>query len=138
MKLLGICRVELLVADPDGVADAFSPLLGMEFESEVTESVGILSRTDFAAGLELAGPTGPDSVLQPLLDSQGEGLLTIVFRVDSIEGLLDLAKTEGLTVVHDADFADRLPSYKQYRQVSLSSERFPANASFTFAEFEER
>ncbi|MDJ0849081.1 MAG: hypothetical protein QNK04_11940 [Myxococcota bacterium] len=59
MKILGINRAELLVADPDAGAEVLSRLFGMEFGSQVTEAHGVLSRTDFAAGLELAGPTGP-------------------------------------------------------------------------------
>ncbi len=138
MKILGINRAELLVADPNGGAEVLSKLFGMQFGTEVTEAHGVLSRTDFGAGLELAGPTGPESALQPLLENRGEGLLTIVFRVDSIDELLEVARSEGLEVVVDLDYGDRMPGYARYRQVSLASDRFPAGASFTFAEYEER
>ena len=139
MKILGINRAELVVADPNAGADVMSELFGMEFETEITESHGVLSRTDFQSGLELAGPTGGEgSAMQSILDARGEGLLTIVFRVDSIEELLAEAAKKGLEVVVDLDLGDRTPRYKHYRQVSLASERFPAGASFTFAEYEER
>jgi predicted enzyme related to lactoylglutathione lyase len=138
MKVLGINRAELVVADPNAGAEVLSDLFGMRFATDVTEAHGVLSRTDFESGLELAGPTGPDSVMQSMLDSRGEGLLTIVFRVDSIEELLETAKRNGIEVVVDLDYGEKLPRYARYRQVSLSSDRFPAGASFTFAEYEER
>lgn len=138
MRILGINRVELVVADPDKGAATLSELFGMQFESEETAGHGVLSRTDFGAGLELAGPTGPDSVMQSLLDANGEGLLTLVFRVDSLDELLEVAEKNGLAVQAELDAGDRLPRYSRYRQVSLASDRFPAGASFTFAEYEER
>jgi predicted enzyme related to lactoylglutathione lyase len=138
MKILGINRAELVVADPNAGADVLSELFGMEFETEVTESHGVLSRTDFGSGLELAGPTGEGSAMQSILEARGEGLLTIVFRVDSIDELLARAEEKGLTVLVDLDYGDGMPRYKHYRQVSLASDRFPAGASFTFAEYEER
>ena len=76
--------------------------------------------------------------MQSILDDRGPGLLTIVFRVDSIAELLDLAREKGLEVVIDLDYGDRMPRYAHYRQVSLASDRFPAGASLTFAEYEER
>jgi len=138
MKILGINRAELVVKDPNQGADFLSDIFGMNFEREETAGHGVLSRTDFAAGLELAGPTAPDSTMQSILDAQGEGLLTLVFRVDSIDELLEVAKANDLQVVVDLDYGDGLKRYTRYRQVSLASERFPAGASFTFAEYEER
>lgn len=138
MKILGINRAELVVADPDEGAATLSALFNMEFETEETPGHGVLSRTDFGAGLELAGPIGPDSTMQSLLDANGEGLLTLVFRVDSLDELLEIAKAQGLTVMAELDAQDRLPRYSRYRQISLASDRFPAGASFTFAEYEER
>lgn len=138
MKILGINRAELVVADPNSGADTLSSLFGMEFETEETAGHGVLSRTDFRAGLELAGPTGPDSTMQSILDSRGEGLLTLVFRIDSIDELLEVARDNGLEVLVDLDYEDRLDRYSRYRQVSLASDRFPAGASFTFAEYDER
>jgi len=137
MKILGIQRAELLVADPDKEADALSALLGFHFHRSETPEHGVLSRTDMSGGLELAGPSRADSAMTPLLEQQGEGLLTIVFRVDSIESLLEHTKQEGIEVVVDLDQGDTIPGYKSYRQVSLRSDRFPAQASFTFAEYEE-
>ena len=137
MKIIGINRVELLVADPEKEATALNALLGIRLESSVTEAHGVLSCIDFTAGLELAGPTSNESALAPLLDQRGEGLLTIVFRVDSVDAVIEMAERNGLEVLVDLEHGDSFAGYKSYRQVSLSSERFPARTSFTFAEYEE-
>ncbi len=140
MKIIGINRVELLVADPEREAAALNALLGIRLESSVTEAHGVLSCIDFNAGLELAGPTSSESALAPLLDQRGEGLLTVVFRVESVDAVIEMAERNGLEVLvdlEDIDQGDSDPRYKSYRQVSLSSERFPARTSFTFAEYEE-
>ncbi len=137
MKILGINRVELVVRDPDQEAAALGGLLGVEFDRSVTEEHGVLSRTSFGMGLELAGPAKADSVMNDILDREGEGLLTIVFRVDSADAVVEMARNNGLEVVVDLDYGDGLEGYKCYRQVSLRSDQFPAQASFTFAEYEE-
>jgi len=137
MKILGINRAELVVRDPNAEAEALSELLGMRFGSDTTEAHGVLSRTDFRAGLELAGPSRDDSVMNSLLEANGEGLLTIVFRVDSCDDVIEMARRNGIEVLVDLDKGSEIPGYKSYRQVSLSSENFPAQASFTFAEYEE-
>ncbi|MCH7522465.1 MAG: hypothetical protein IH920_01660 [Chloroflexi bacterium] len=52
-------------------------LLGMHFHRSTTEEHGVLSRTDFAAGLELAGPSREtDSVMRRILDERGEPTTT--------------------------------------------------------------
>jgi len=137
MKILGINRVELVVRDPDSEATALGELLGARFDRMVTEEHGVLSRTSFEMGLELAGPSRAGSAMDGILERQGEGLLTIVFRVDSAEAVVEMARRNGLEVVVDLDYADGMPGFKSYRQVSISPERFPAGASFTFAEYEE-
>jgi len=137
MKILGINRVELVVRDPDQEAAALGGLLGVEFDRSVTEEHGVLSRTSFGMGLELAGPAKADSVMNDILDREGEGLLTIVFRVDSADAVVEMARNNGLEVVVDLDYGDGLEGYQCYRQVSLRSDQFPAQASFTFAEYEE-
>jgi hypothetical protein len=138
VKVLGINRVELVVEDPDKEAEGLAELLGLHFHRSTTEEHGVLSRTDFAAGLELAGPSREqDSAMRQILDERGEGLLTIVFRVDSLDDLIEQAERNDIDVVVDLDLGSSISGYKSYRQISLSSERFPAQASFTFAEYEE-
>jgi len=137
VEILGINRVELVVSDPDKEADRLATLTGMSFLRDQTETHGVLSRTDFKSGIELAGPTRPDSSLQNLIAAKGEGLLTIVFRVRSVEAVLDMAKKNGIAVIVDLNKGDTIPGYKNYRQVSLDAAHFPAGASFTFCAYEE-
>jgi sugar/nucleoside kinase (ribokinase family) len=137
VKILGIQRFELLVADPEAEARRLSDLLGFEFESSVTEEHGVLSFTDWGAGLELAGPSRADSALTPRLEERGEGFLTVVYRVDSIDDLVQQAREKGIDVVVDLDLGPMKGRFRSYRQVSLANEMLPGRASFTFAEYEE-
>lgn len=137
MKILGIQRFELLVADPEAEARRFSDLLGFDFEKSTTAEHGVLSYTDWRAGLELAGPARADSALAPLLRERGEGLLTVVYRVDSIDELLERARARGIEVLVDLDLGPVEGHFRSYRQVSLAGGGFPGGASFTFAEYEE-
>jgi hypothetical protein len=57
--------------------------------------------------------------------------------VDSLDDLIEQAERNDIDVVVDLDLGSSISGYKSYRQISLSSERFPAQASFTFAEYEE-
>jgi hypothetical protein len=137
VKIPGIQRFELLVADPETEARRLSDLLGFEFERSVTEEHGVLSFTDWGAGLELAGPSRADSALTPRLEERGEGFLTVVYRVDSIDELVKQAREKGIDVVVDLDLGPMKGRFRSYRQVSLANETLPGRASFTFAEYEE-
>ena len=139
MKVIGLNRVELVVEDPDKEAQRLADLCGMSFATDHTEDDGhnVLSRTDWTAGLELAGPMNDTSVMRHLLDATGEGLLTIVFRVESVDDVRAEAKAKGIAIQADLDFGDFMPGYKNYRQISLAGEAFPAGVSFTFAEYDE-
>jgi len=137
MKILGIQRFELLVADPEAEARKLRDLLGLDFERSVTEEHGVLSFTDWDAGLELAGPSRPDSALAPGLRERGEGFLTVVYRVDSLDELVERARAKGIDVVVDLDLGSVEGRFRSYRQVSLAGEKLPGRASFTFAEYEE-
>jgi hypothetical protein len=137
MKILGIQRFELLVADPEAAARELVDLLGLDFERSVTEEHGVLSLTDWEAGLELAGPSRPDSALAPSLRERGEGFLTVVYRVDSLDELVERARAKGIDVLVDLDLGTVEGRFRSYRQVSLASEKLPGRASFTFAEYEE-
>ena len=137
VKILDVQRVELIVADPDGEAKKLSQLLPFHFERSKTEEHGVLSQTDWDVGLELAGPLHDQSALKPRLDALGEGLLTIVFRVESVEEVLRWAKQNDVQVLVDLAESHTEGRFKHYRQVSVASDRFPAVTSFTFCEYEE-
>jgi len=137
LKILDVQRVELVVHDPDAEARKLAELLPFHFERSKTEAHGVLSQTDWDIGLELAGPLNENSALKPRLDTSGEGLLTIVFRVDSIEAVISWAKENDIDVLVDLADSHTEGRFKHYRQVSLANHAFPAQVSFTFCEYEE-
>jgi hypothetical protein len=55
MKILGVQRFELLVADPEAEARRLGDLLGLDFERSVAEEHGVRSCTNWDSGLDL-GP----------------------------------------------------------------------------------
>ena len=138
MKILGIQRIEFLVADPDAEARKLGDGLGLSLHRSETPEHGVVSFTDFDAGIELAGPGRDDSPLADLLARQGEGFLTVVFRVESCDDVVAWAERNGVSV--QVDLVQRIDPerFTHYRQVSLSPEKFPAGASFTFCEYTER
>jgi catechol 2,3-dioxygenase-like lactoylglutathione lyase family enzyme len=138
MKILGIHRVEFLMADPAAGAKWLGEGLGFEMSQLDTDAHGVTSFFDFDAGLELAGPSRSDSPLQALLDRKGEGFLTVVFRVDSVAEVVAWAEAKGIEVLVDLEGLEGTDRYSSYRQVSLDSATFPAGMSFTFAEYVER
>lgn len=138
MKILGVQRVEFLMADPAAGASWLNAGLGFDMTQADTEAHGVTSFIDHAAGLELAGPSRSDSPLQALLDARGEGFLTVVFRVESVEEVLAWAREKGIEVLVDLDEIDGTDRYTSYRQVSLDPAAFPSGVSFTFAEYVER
>ncbi len=137
MKILGIQRIEFLVADPEAEARKLGDALGFDLVRSETPEHGVLSFTDHAAGLELAGPSRPGSALEPLLAQQGEGFLTVVFRVESCDDVVAWAERNGVQVLVDLEGVSP-GEFASYRQVSLSPEKFPGGASFTFCEYRER
>lgn len=138
MKILGIQRVEFVLADPASAAQQLNESLGLAMRRSETDAHGVVSYTDFAAGLELAGPLRADSPLQALLDQKGEGFLTVVFRVESADAVVRWAEANGVDVLVDLDSVGDPERYASYRQVSLDPAKFPAGMSFTFAEYTER
>jgi hypothetical protein len=138
MKILGVQRIEFLVADPAAEAAKLGDALGLSLLRSETEAHGVVSYTDFSAGIELAGPAHEDSPLAGLLARQGEGFLTVVFRVESCDAVVAWARANGVEVLVDLEDVGAPERFSYYRQVSLSPEKFPAGASFTFAEYTER
>lgn len=138
MKILGIQRVEFVLADPASAAEELNESLGLALRRSETDAHGVVSYTDFGAGLELAGPLRPDSPLNALLEQRGEGFLTVVFRVESADDVVRWAEARGVEVLVDLEISSDPDHFSYYRQVSLDPARFPAGASFTFAEYVER
>lgn len=138
MKILGIQRIEFLVRDPDAAIATLGEEAGFRFSRSETPEHGVVSLTDWGAGIELASPGQPGSPLAGLLEQQGEGYLTVVFRVESCDEVVAWAEANGVTVLVDLTQRIDPERFVHYRQVSLSPEKFPAGASFTFCEYTER
>lgn len=108
MKITGIHRVELLVEDPAAVADTFNDLFGIEFAYDPdTEDHGTKCYMAADAGIELVAPTKPDNTPAQILKEKGEGLLTVVLKVENMEDAKVWAKEKGIGIVYDAEFTSK-------------------------------
>ena len=105
MKITGIHRVELLVEDPATVADTFNELFDISFSHDPdTADHGTKCYMAAEAGLELVAPTKPDNTPAQILKEKGEGLLTIVLKVENMDDAKVWAKEKGIGIVYDAEF----------------------------------
>jgi len=108
MKITGIHRVELLVEDPATVADTFNDLFDIDFYHDAdAEDHGTKCYMAADAGLELVAPTREDNTPAQMLRENGEGLLTIVLKVENMDDAKAWAKKKGIGVVYDAEFTSQ-------------------------------
>jgi methylmalonyl-CoA/ethylmalonyl-CoA epimerase len=72
---------------------------------EVNEEQGVreamLAVGDGQTQLQLLAPLGPDSTIAKFLDTRGQGIQQIAYRVTSIERAMQAAKDRGLRLVYD-------------------------------------
>jgi catechol 2,3-dioxygenase-like lactoylglutathione lyase family enzyme len=121
MHVRRINRVELLLpgADIPAAVAAFNDVLGGHLPApEEVPQQGVLSTADYALGIELYGPTGPDSPRWSAFDTKPRrgAVGPIVFEVDD----LDAARAEVEDKGYRVQFAFGAPGV---RQVHLDPER---------------
>lgn len=131
MKILRLHRVEYLVKDVDAAEKSFRKLLNTDFvdHREFTRPFGSLSLMNNDVGTELVGTT-PDGPLAPVLEQNGEGILTIVYEVEDINETRTYLNAQGFPIINDA----KLPSAngKIYNQISLAPIPESANICLTY------
>jgi hypothetical protein len=97
-------RVELLVAGDDvrAAVDIFNHLLGADMESpEILEEHGILTTLGLRVGIEIFGPSRPDSRVTPQIERKGRGAIgPLVFEVED----LGAAREHAISLGHGIKF----------------------------------
>jgi methylmalonyl-CoA epimerase len=104
--LLGIDHVGLAVRDLDAAADRYLRALGMTAgHRETVEAQGVeavfLDTGDPSSSVELLAPLRPDSAVGRFLESRGEGLHHVAYRVDDIAAALEALRAEGIPLVDE-------------------------------------
>jgi len=125
MKVHGLNRAEILVADPDAAQATFTRLFnGAYFTSDAgTHGRPLECRHDWQHGLELVHPkSSSDSVGQKLL-RHGEGfVLTVVFQVENLADARAHLIRNGFEIQYEGEYS-RHPDVEIYRQLVLRPEQ---------------
>ncbi len=131
MKILRLHRVEYFVNDVEEAEVNFSKLLNTRFidHQEQTRPFGSLSLMNIDLGTELVAPV-PGGVLDPVLEANGQGILTIVYEVEDINDTRDYLLANGFEILNDAVIP--VAGGEVYHQISLSASEKTANIVITY------
>ena len=122
MKLLGLNRVEMLVADPDQAEKDLSSLLGgLSFEAEPADGV-LDCRVDWNAGIEIVHPGNETHPVGQLLANKGEHIFTVVFEVEDIGDAKKWVTDQGFEIMYEFDNGTQNRA-ATIKQISISPER---------------
>jgi len=102
MKVLHIDHIGIAVNSIQQAGKFYSDFLGIKMQNEehVTDQkvrVAFLPITD--SEIELLESTEPDGPIAKYIDSRGEGIQHIAFRVENLEGALEELKAKGVRLV---------------------------------------
>ncbi len=112
LEVLGLQRVELLVADPDAAEACYQKLFGgqFDFERDIDAASRPLDcRVDWAMGLELVHPQSDEDKIGKLLADKGEHVFTVVWDVNDFELARQHVLAEGFEIQWEHDFGAHGP-----------------------------
>jgi catechol 2,3-dioxygenase-like lactoylglutathione lyase family enzyme len=112
MKLGGVNRIVVAVRDLEKSKRFYSEVLGATFyEANWTgEEFGIEVAISWDAGIELCAPMPGrehDSMISPVLDENGEGIVNVVFGVSDADQAKKQAESAGVESFHCVDFTQK-------------------------------
>ncbi len=104
MKIKHIDHIGIAVKSIEEAKKFFSDVLGLEIEgienvADQKVNVAFLPITD--SELELLESTHPDGPVAKYIDSRGEGIQHIAFRVENIEEALSELKAKGVRLIDE-------------------------------------
>ena len=136
MKTEGIDHVVIAVKDLEKARKFFSDLLDTTFEDlGVVHELGGTHSIMSPEGLEIVAPETPDAPLAKYIETAGEGVMAISFRVKDEDLATKEAEKHGLKVIGRID--RDLGSFKGFKEVILHP-KGACNTQLTFAEYESR
>lgn len=123
-RIAGIDHIGIVVRDLDSTAKLYSALLGLEEfgrEELAQQGVMVLGLRCGSQVVELLTPTRSDSGVARFLDSRGEGLHHVAYRVPDVAAELDRLRAQGAELVDDAPrrgFGGHLVAFVHPRSLS--------------------
>ena len=102
MKVMHIDHIGIAVKDLEKAGKFYTDIMGIpikeqEVVSEQKVRVAFLPITD--SEIELLESTEPDGPVAKFIDSRGEGIQHIAFRVENIEEILEELKAKGVRLI---------------------------------------
>ena len=99
MKVERIDYVAIRVRDIEKASKFFGDLLEQEFNKPVVDE-GLDVRVRISPlGIEVAEPLTPDGAVAKVLDSEGEGITTLMLKVPNIEEAMAEMESRGIRLV---------------------------------------
>jgi len=99
-----IDHIGIAVRDIEKARGFYSEVLGLEVGGREEVPGGGLTVAFIQAGqskIELLEPTGPENSVAKFLESRGEGIHHVCFRVDDIEQALERARAAGYRLIDE-------------------------------------
>ena len=124
MKVLGINRAEMLVADQPRVIETFTRLFnGAHFTGDIgVHNRPLDCRHDWEHGLELVHPKDEADPVGQKLKQLGEGaILTVVYEVENIDDARAHLQNNGFRIQYEGDYSAHA-DVEAYRQLCVRPE----------------
>ena len=100
IKAEKIDRVHIAVKDLDKATKFLSEMLGTTFSEEPVENKDINVRVKFSPiGLEIVESTSPDSAFAKFLETRGEGMFSLCFKVPNLDEAVEHCQSMGMRVM---------------------------------------
>ncbi|MCB2047358.1 MAG: hypothetical protein KDE32_03930 [Novosphingobium sp.] len=124
MKVLGINRVELLVADPDAAQATFELLFnGGHYPADrAVHGRPQDCRVNYRHGLELVHPMDPEYKLGKLLAERGEHIFTVVWDVEDYDAAREHVLSSGFEIQYEGDYSAK-PEVEVHKQMVVSPDK---------------
>ncbi|MCA1843060.1 MAG: VOC family protein [Actinobacteria bacterium] len=137
--MIGIDHVAIVVRQEnlDDAAARWAEVLGLHYEAIHDEELGVRAFLDLEAGVELIAPLGRTGrfgdFFSRFLDEHGEGLQSVVLRVDDLDGAKTRALSAGCRLLPAV--ARTLPAVERILPaIELHHDDPPADRSDRFVE----
>jgi methylmalonyl-CoA/ethylmalonyl-CoA epimerase len=105
--ILCLDHIGIAVADLEQALTFYTETLGFELrhreinvEQQVEEAM--IAAPGSAVAIQLLAPTSPESAISKFINTRGEGLQQIAYRVDDVEAASAAAREAGLRLIYDA------------------------------------
>lgn len=117
MKVERIDHIHFAVKNLDKATRFFEEILGTKFSEDIVAPEGkVRSRID-PLGIEIIESTSPDGLISKFIESRGEGLHAISFKVSDLDKAVEELQAKGLRLVGrlkvgnlvEAQFHPRIP-----------------------------